>query len=92
MVLKKGKSEVTFVFKPDHKPCKSVALAGTFNDWKPSLKMTRQKDGSYRKRLQLDPGEYRYRFVVDGDWLPDPQAEGQAPNPFGSVDSVVNIG
>jgi 1,4-alpha-glucan branching enzyme len=91
VVLKRGKSEVTFVFKPDRESCKNVAVAGTFNDWQPNLKMARQKDGSYRKRVQLDSGEHRYRFVVDGDWVPDPQAEAQAPNPFGSVDSVVKV-
>jgi 1,4-alpha-glucan branching enzyme len=90
MVLKNGKS-VTFVFQPGDS-CHSVALAGTFNGWEPDKgKMTRQKDGSYRKRLTLGPGEYRYKFFVDNQWIEDPQAERQQPNEFGTRDSVVVV-
>jgi cyclomaltodextrinase / maltogenic alpha-amylase / neopullulanase len=91
MVLKNGKT-VTFVFRPDGS-CHEVALAGSFNSWEPSKgKMSRQKDGSYRKRLTLSPGEYRYKFLIDKDkWIEDPQAEKQAPNEFGSQDSVVVV-
>ncbi len=92
MVLKRGKSEVTFVFKPSAMSCQRVELAGTFNDWQPGdCRMTRQKDGSFRKRLQLGPGEHRYKFLVDGQWLADPEADRLVPNPFGSLDSAVTI-
>jgi cyclomaltodextrinase len=92
MTIKKGKSQVTFVyFPPNH--CRSVAVAGSFNEWQADKgKMVRQKDGSYRKRLQLPPGHHRYKFVVDGQWVEDPQAEDQALNPYGTIDSVVNVG
>ncbi len=90
MVLKKGKSEITFVFRPAEGACKQVAIAGSFNNWEPTQgKMSKQKDGSYRKRFQLDPGEHRYKFVVDGNWLADPEAECNVPNPFGTTDSMV---
>jgi len=89
MIIKKGKSQVTFVFQPFN-DCKQVQVAGSFNNWKPEEgRMTRQKNGSFRRRFQLPPGEYRYRFVVDGQWQADPEADGQVPNPFGSMDSVV---
>jgi 1,4-alpha-glucan branching enzyme len=90
MVLKNGKT-VTFVFRPDGS-CREVSLAGTFNSWEPSKgRMTRQKDGSYRKRLTLSPGEHRYKFFVDNNWIEDPQAERQQPNEFGTQDSVVVV-
>lgn len=92
MLIKKGKSQVTFVFQPDN-GCKKVALVGSFNDWTPSAcAMTRQKDGTYRKRLSLEPGEYRYRFLVDGQWITDNQADSVIPNDFGTTDSLVKIG
>jgi hypothetical protein len=91
MVVKNGRT-VTFVYRPDQNACRDVALAGSFNDWKPDQgKMTRQKDGTYRKRLTLGPGEYRYKFVVDSQWVEDPQAETETLNEFGTKDSVVRV-
>lgn len=91
MVVKNGKT-VTFIYRPEHPSCRDVALAGSFNDWKPDkCKMTRQKDGTYRKRIALHPGEHRYKFVVDDQWVEDPQAERQTTNEFGTKDSVVVV-
>jgi 1,4-alpha-glucan branching enzyme len=92
MIIKKGKSQVTFVFQPNG-DCRKVALAGDFNDWQPdSGKMTRQKDGSFRKRLNLDPGEHRYKFWVDGEWIEDPEAERHDYNQYGTRDCIVTVG
>ena len=92
MIIKKGRSQLTFVYQPDN-ACRHVQLAGSFNDWEPNQgTMARQKDGSFRKRLRLGPGEHRYKFLVDGRWVEDPQAEGLTPNPFGTCDSVVTVG
>lgn len=91
MVLKRGKSEVTFIYRPEDR-CQRVELAGTFNGWQPeACRMTRQKDGSFRKRVQLTPGEYRYRFLVDGRWMTDPEAERVVPNPYGSTDALLVV-
>jgi hypothetical protein len=43
------------------------------------------------KELVLPPGVYEYRLVVDGKWLPDPQASETAPNPFGGLNSVLKV-
>ncbi len=92
MVLKRGKTEVTFVYRPTGS-CSAVQVAGTFNNWQPKDgKMSRQKDGTYRKRLSLEPGRYLYRFVVDGQWTEDLEAEEQVINQFGGRDSVVTVG
>lgn len=91
MIIKK-KSQVTFVYAPAD-GCRKVQLAGTFNNWDPQAGvMTRQKDGSFRKRLTLEPGEYRYKFLVDGQWVEDPEAERLVPNQFGTYDSLVSVG
>ena len=91
MVLRKGKSQITFVYNPIG-TCRVVEVAGSFNDWQPTQgKMTKQKNGSYRKRYQLAPGEYRYKFIVDGNWMEDPEAEGYAPNDFGTRDALVVV-
>lgn len=47
--------------------------------------------GRWFKELRLPPGVYEYQFLVDGRWMPDPQARKTAPNPFGEVNSLLEI-
>ncbi len=70
-----------------------VALAGDFNNWSPdSTPMVPNNDGScFRAMLPLAPGRYRYRYVIDGNWTRDPHNEACEANPFGDVDSVVEV-
>ena len=92
MIVKKGRSQVTFVFRPEF-PCRHVSVVGSFNGWQPDDgRMIRQKDGSFRKRLQLPPGEHRYKFLVDGQWMIDSNGQRQVVNEFGTLDSLVTVG
>lgn len=46
-----------------------VTLAGDFNNWdKESIQMAKMEGGKWETRLQLKPGRYEYKFVMDGDW------------------------
>ncbi len=54
-----------------------VRIAGDFNGWVPDkgVRSLIESDGQTRvwtKILQLTPGRYRYRYVVDGEWREDP--------------------
>ena len=54
-----------------------VRIAGDFNGWIPDrgVETLDRGDGTervWRKVLHLAPGEYEYRYVVDGEWRPDP--------------------
>jgi peroxiredoxin len=72
--LEGGDYEVTFTYQPPEK-ADAVYLAGNFNQWKPAdLKMDGpDKEGRYTARLQLSPGRYEYKFVIDGkQWRSDP--------------------
>jgi hypothetical protein len=82
--------KVTFVLPPQVEAGK-VALAGEFTDWEPSQPLRRQKDGTWRTTVDLEPGrEYQFRYVVDGErWINDPEADRYAPNPHGEQNSVV---
>ena len=52
-----------------------VMLAGSFNDWSPqTIPMIRSKAG-WVGAFYLPPGRYGYRFVVDGEWILDPDNE-----------------
>lgn len=68
-----------------------VFLAGSFNAWHPAMFPMIETPGGWTKDLVLPPGTYEYRFVVDGRWVADPNNPRSAPNPFGSVNSVVVV-
>lgn len=68
-----------------------VFLAGDFNAWSPRATRMVRRGETYSKRLSLRPGEYQYKFVVDGQWCEDPLASQQAPNHLGSMNSVIRI-
>lgn len=66
----------------------TVVLLGSFNDWNPAGRpLKRGKGGVWRTHITLWPGTYEYRFLVDGAWRNDPEAEVVA-NPYGSHNSV----
>jgi chromosome partitioning protein len=69
---------------------RDVAIAGDFNNWNP-LRMTGGADDTFQAVVSIKPGKYRYRLVVDGRWQADPHNRFAEPNPFGELDSVVEV-
>jgi len=86
--------KVTFTWRsltPEIMP-EEVFIAGTFNDWNPSShQLTRSETGEWKITLDLAPGTYEYRFVVDGEWITDPACENKVKNPHGSYNSVLTV-
>ncbi len=70
---------------------KSAAVAGSFNGWDAKRTPLRKEANSWKTTVWLPAGRYQYRFVVDGQWLSDPQAKESVPNEFGSTNSVVVV-
>lgn len=55
-----------------HLDAKQVSTAGNFNVWETrTLPLARDAAG-WIVKFDLPPGEYQYRFVVDGIFMPDP--------------------
>ena len=76
-------------FQPD---AQEVSVEGSFNNWNPrATAMKRDPRGDWSVEVQLPPGEYRYRFLVDGEWRDDPAALFTAMNSYGSFDAVVIV-
>jgi hypothetical protein len=70
----------------------SVKLAADFTDWDQfSLDMIKSEDGVWYTDVPLPPGQYAYRFIVDGEWCDDPHPVQLVPNPFGTTNAVVNV-
>lgn len=66
-----------------------VCLAADFNNWNPQP-MTKIGN-EFQTLIELSPGEYQYKFIVDGQWIPDPSAAAFKENAFGSINSVVIV-
>lgn len=75
-----------------HRRARRVAIAGSFNDWRPeATPMISLGRGWWVKGLVLPPGRYEYRLVVDGHWLPDLNAPERVPAPDGGINSVLVV-
>jgi hypothetical protein len=75
-----------------HPTATIICVAGTFNDWHPGVtQMIFLGGGRWIKDLSLPPGVYEYRLVVDGAWMPDPQASETVPNAFGGKNSILRV-
>ncbi|POO00038.1 AMP-activated protein kinase, glycogen-binding domain containing protein [Trema orientale] len=49
-----------------------VLLAGSFDGWATQRKMIKSSTGIFSLWLQLYPGKYEIKFIVDGQWRIDP--------------------
>ena len=90
MIGKGSKKGTTrFALTPAGSP-KKVDVAGSFNDWRP-LALRKQKDGSFAAAVAIPAGRYEYKFVVDGQWIVDPDNNAWALNPYGTLNSLLVV-
>jgi chromosome partitioning protein len=84
---------VPIKFALERPEASSVSVAGTFNNWDPGEAFLKGpgKTGMWRTSIRLRPGEYQYRFVVDGEWMTDPENPEWVPSPFGGRNSIVRV-
>ena len=70
----------------------SVFLAGTFNAWDPSAcPMESAAEGTWLVTLQLAPGVYEYKFLVDNEWVCKPGVHELDPTLLSDSDCVPNV-
>ncbi|MBI5149549.1 MAG: AAA family ATPase [Candidatus Omnitrophica bacterium] len=81
---------VTFVYPTPG--ARSVFVTGSFNDW--SLDdncRLKQVDGRWEAVVPLQPGLYKYQFIVDGVWKDDPANPRKERNSFGDINSLIEV-
>jgi hypothetical protein len=68
----------------------AVSWAGAFNGWSTTANpMQKDASGAWSVVIALPPGEHEYKFVVDGQWIADPE-NGVTRGDMGN--SVVSVG
>ncbi len=70
-----------------------VYVAGSFNEWNPTAKELKDKDGNgdFTVTILLPKGTVTYKFIVDGEWVADPSNGEQVADGMGGVNSVVAL-
>lgn len=85
---KQNRISLEFVRAGAHQVC----VAGSFNEWKPEkTPLVQAGNGRWVGNLNVKPGRYEYLFVVDGQWVQDPNARESVQNPYGGQNSVLVV-
>ena len=74
-----------------HMDAEAVAIYGSFNHWIQTKNYCAKEGDVWICRLDLAPGKYTYRFLVDGVGLLDPNNSATEDDGQGHADSVIVI-
>ena len=67
-----------------YKDANNVVLSGSFNNWRTAELAMNKTEKGWKIDYMLPQGNYEYKFIVDGNWMTDPE------NKF-SIDGNENI-
>ena len=89
--VKQQGDEVVFACKFEQ--AKKVLIAGDFNGWSQmgTPLHTNGRPGVWTTKLPLPRGRYRYRLIVDGQWMTDPNNKYVEVNEFGEMNNIVEV-
>ena len=70
-----------------------VYVLGDFNGWQksPTSRLAKLENGNWSGHLMLDKGRYRYKYLVDDQWVHDSDNPVKEINSFGSIDSILEM-
>ncbi|GEM_PF-533151 len=85
----KGRIPTTFTWNATPET-KKVYLVGDFNEWDTQSESMTKRKGQFSKTMRLAPGQYQYKFVVDGEWKVDPAAP-LVRSGLGSTNNVITV-
>jgi alpha-amylase/alpha-mannosidase (GH57 family) len=84
-----------YLFSVKEPEAGSVHLAGGFNDWSTDATPMEDEDGDgvWTVVIELAPGRYEYKFVVDGGarWIEDPGNPEGVADPYGGRNSLIVV-
>lgn len=82
-VLPDEKGNVVFRLK-GYSTANKVFVSGEFNNWVPWQTFLTKAGDDWICKVHLNKGTYKYMFVVDGNWIPDPNNPLQDKSSFTS--------
>ena len=87
------RTEEGVLFTLDVPNANSVAVTGEFTNWsRDGIPMQKDEtDTLWKIVLDIKPGEYEYRYIVDGVWMRDPNNRDYIRNEFGQENSLLIV-
>jgi chromosome partitioning protein len=89
------KTDGALKFIAHYPEAKQVAVAGDFNNWSavatPMSRIEGDRFGDWEATVPVTAGRYRYRLIVDDIWQQDPHNDYVESNPYGELNSVVEV-
>ena len=70
---------------------KKIIVAGDFNQWNPTSFVMTSSGDEWVFPVRLSVGKHLYKFIVDGEWIKDPQNKLWEQNEHGTGNSIVWI-
>jgi len=74
-----------------HTDAEAVAIYGSFNNWIQTKNYCAKEADGWLCRIDLAPGKYTYKFLIDGVGLNDPTNSATEADGQGHTDSVIII-
>ena len=90
----KSKPICKVTFSVPAEEAKKVTVLGTFNEWneKKAVKLKKLKNGTFKGTVDLEKdNSYEFRYLVDGSFINDDQADAYKANEFGGENAVLNL-
>lgn len=75
----------------DFQSVKNIIISGTFNDWNETQDSLQKTENGWSIHLQLKPGVYMYKFIVDGEWTEDPTNPDKVLSEFDNYNSILLV-
>jgi len=76
-------------YLPGRNHASKIYLSGSFNNWSTHSMPLNKTDTGWVISLKLKPGKYQYKYIIDGNWTPDPYNRQSEDDTYGGYNSVV---
>lgn len=90
----KSKAVCKVTFSVPAEAAKKVQVVGTFNDWNAdeAVELKKFKNGNFKGTVDLQKdNSYEFRYLVDGIYVNDEQADSYAANGLGDENCVLHV-
>ena len=85
----KSKPECKITFCVPAKEANKVEVAGDFNSWELS-ELKKYKNGNFKGQFNVPVDQkYQFRYIVDGQWTNETEADGYQWNDFAAAENSV---
>jgi hypothetical protein len=92
LVSYKFTSRNRVLFRTYRPEARIISLVGDFNAWNPENDlMKRGNNGIWSLEKRLPAGVYRYKFIIDGRWVPDTFNPDSASDNAGDLCSIIRV-